>query len=369
MRFTADDHSLAPTGGFNAPIILNVVEAWAKQSTDPQSATYAMTARVKTNIVMGCLDFCHKPPAQVTPQDIQAYQAELEQSDLKPATIYTYLQHVSSFYTWAMKVPGLQEIIKDNPVRLVRPKAPKPYSSEKTKALPDEQVAELVGLVQARADAVLPADPTDIDRIRRIVAKRDLAILLFFLTTGMRRREIIQLKWGQIDLRRDGTLILRTQVKGGGRRALTVEDPTVGQALLDYLRASGRHERMNPDSPLWVRHDRGVARRNLSKAGAPEPAMTSHAFYNNLKSYGKLAGVGDIHPHQTRHTFAAWVGEEAQSMHAVQEALGHENEATTRDYLRAITVEPDRYSKEIVRRLHLAPRPLAARPDDGEEVG
>jgi integrase len=93
--------------------------------------------------------------------------------------------------------------------------------------------------------------------------------------------------------------------------------------------------------------------------------MTSHAFYNNLRMYGKLAGVGDVHPHQTRHTFAAWVGEESGSMHAVQEALGHENEATTRHYLRAIAVEPDRYSAAIVKRLHLRARPRGDR-DEGD---
>src|SRR6476646_2259131 len=97
------------TGDFNAPALLGVVAAWAKQSTDPESAQHAMTVQVKTNIVLSCLDFCHKPPAVVTPHDILAYRAELEASHLKPATVYTYLQHVSSFYTWAMKVPGLQE--------------------------------------------------------------------------------------------------------------------------------------------------------------------------------------------------------------------------------------------------------------------
>lgn len=350
-----DEGDLLPTRiSFKGLALVPVVEAWAKQSTDPASAQHAMTVRVKANIVMSCLDFCGKPPAAVTPHDILAYQAELEASHLKPATVYTYLQHVSSFYTWAMQVPGIQELIRDNPVRLVRPKAPKPYSSEQTKALSDEQVAELVGVVQARADAVLPAEPTDIDVMRRIVAKRDLAILLFFLTTGMRRREIIQLRWGQVELRKGGGLVLRTQVKGGTRRALTIGDPAVGTALLDYLRASGRLERMKALSPLWTRHDRGV---KGTRPGSPEPAMSSHAFYTNLRSYGKLAGVANIHPHQTRHTFAAWIGEESGSMHAVQEALGHENEATTRHYLRAIAVEPDRYSAAIVRRLRLPARP------------
>jgi len=219
---SADSTPLLPRPTtFNGPALLPVVQMWARTTTDPESATRTAIERVKTNVVMGCLDFCHKPPAHITPQDIQAYQADLEADGLKPATVYTYLQHISSFYTWAMRVPGLAEVIRDNPVRLVKPRAPKAYASKKTKALTDEQVAALLHVVETRAQAALPAQPTDIDSMRRLAAKRDLAILLFFLMTGMRRREIIQLHWGDITLRRDGSLVLRTQVKGGRQRAHT----------------------------------------------------------------------------------------------------------------------------------------------------
>ncbi len=55
-------------------------------------------------------------------------------------------------------------------------------------------------------------------------------------------------------------------------------------------------------------------------------------------------------------------------MHAVQEALGHENEATTRHYLRAIALEPDRYRAAIVKRLRLPVR-SADDPDAGDDSG
>ncbi len=78
-----------------------------------------------------------------------------------------------------------------------------------------------------------------------------------------------------------------------------------------------------------------------------------------------MAAVDD--PHGAEYC-AAWVGEESGSMHAVQEALGHENEATTRHYLRAIAVEPDRYSAAIVKRLRLPAR-VAGDYDAAEDLG
>ncbi len=248
-----------------------------------------------------------------------------------------------------MRVPGLADVIRDNPVRLVKPRAPKAYASKKTKALTDEQVAALLHVVETRAQIALPAQPTDIDHMRRLAAKRDLAILLFFLMTGMRRREIIQLHWGDVTLRRDGSLVLRTQVKGGRQRARTLMEPSVQAALRDYLEASARWGRVRDDSPLWTRHDRAGA----SGAGGMKP-LTSHAFYQNLQTYSQEAGLGPLNPHKTRHTYAKWVGEESGSLHAVQEALGHQNIATTKVYLQQIAVEPDHYSSAIAARVRRA---------------
>ncbi|HSH79395.1 MAG TPA: site-specific integrase [Herpetosiphonaceae bacterium] len=343
---------VSTAAGFNAPALLAVVGLWANTTTDQTSPRLRDLLRDKTNVVMGFLDFCHKPPALVTPEDVRAYQADLSADGLQPSTVYTYLQHVSSFYEWAMEVPSLAQAIRANPVRVVRPKAPQAYASKKTKALSDDQVAALLDVVRGRAQAELPPDADELTRRRWIVAKRDLAILLFFLLTGMRRREVIQLHWGDIELRRDGSLVLRTQVKGGRNRTRKVEDASVQTALVDYLRASGRFTTMHDDSPLWARHDRAA-----DKEPRQVKPLTSHAYYQNLQKYAQEALLGRVNPHKTRHTYAAWVGEESGSLHEVQQVLGHRNLNTTRVYLEQIAVEPDRYSSRIARRLGLPTKP------------
>ena len=58
--------------------------------------------------------------------------------------------------------------------------------------------------------------------------------------------------------------------------------------------------------------------------------MTGHAFAKRLKMYARWAGIGDVHLHQTRHTFARWVSESTGSIIETQDALGHRHAATTR---------------------------------------
>ena len=73
----------------------------------------------------------------------------------------------------------------------------------------------------------------------------------------------------------------------------------------------------------------------------------------HLKRYAAEIGRADIHLHQTRHTFARMVGEDAGSLMEVQEALGQKDIATTRVYLERVCTERDTHSRQIARRLGL----------------
>lgn len=70
----------------------------------------------------------------MTPIDVAAWRADLEQRGLAPATVYALVSRLSSWYEWAATIPELAEVIHSNPVKLARPKAPKPYQGEATKA-------------------------------------------------------------------------------------------------------------------------------------------------------------------------------------------------------------------------------------------
>jgi integrase len=251
----------------------------------------------------------------------------LEEKGIKPSTTYQHACLLSSFYFWATRNPEIGQHLRGNPARLARPKAPKPYQTESVKSMSDEEVQALVSGVRRRA---LAGD---------LVGKRDYALLLMYLATGLRRREIIYLR-GE-DVRLDETLTLAYRAKGGDYRSREVREPQVREALLDYLLAAGRIHALKTDAPLWTRHDR---------AGKPGEALSSHCFVKNLKKYAQEAGVKDFHLHRTRHTFARIVSEFTGDITATQNALDHQNRSTTRVYVQRIAVKRDLYSNEISKR-------------------
>jgi integrase/recombinase XerC len=276
----------------------------------------------------GFEEISQKELTTISSPDIKAWTDELKDLGLSNSTIYGKVSKLSSFYDWLLKSELAEEMgILFNPARLARPKAPKAYQTESTQSLSDEEMQALVDVVKAKND---------------VVGKRDYALLVFYLSTGWRRAEIINLRWG--DIKVNGGLLATIKVKGGDIETWMVEDPAVRNALIDYLQASGRLATMQADTPLWTRHDR---------AGSPGDQLTSHAFTANLKRYAKQAGIDDFHLHQLRHTFARVMGEETGSVKAVQEMLGHKNEATTRVYLKRVGVHRDLASKKMVSRFGL----------------
>lgn len=312
-----------------APSLKSAIVLWADARTDAASTRRRDLINDKVRAVGAFFAWVGKPPAKVTPLDVKAWQAQLESRGLAPATVYAMISRLSSFYAWAMKDPAIGKRVRANPVTLARPKAPKAYTSESCQSLDDEQAARLLGWVKEKADA------------GSLIAKRDYALLLFYLATGMRRREVLGLRWGDVKVNGGLALVLRGQVKGGTYRTRELADPRVGEALRDYLQASGRWGTLGPDDPLWTRHD---------QAGKPGEPLDGHSFAANLKRYAAGVGIGAIHLHQLRHTFARWVSEATGSLQATSEALDHANLATTRVYVQAVACKADNYSTAMLDR-------------------
>jgi len=289
---------------------------WA-QSTTREGDRMADLLRDKSRLVQHFFAFVQLQPQQVQPQDVKRWLDELRERGIpttnaagelvagelvagepfSAASVYAAASRVSSFYKWLAKDERLKGIA--NPVELARPSSPRAY--EGSQALTDDELDALLGVVKANADS------------GNLTAKRDYALLLFYVLTGHRREEVIRLTWG--NLKKNGTLTVRFLNKGGD---YTSEEASLlcWDALVDYLDAAGRLDSMTPNSPLWVGHDR---------AGQAGAALSSHAFAKNLKRYARLAGLDAIHVHKIRHTFARLVGEDEGDLTKVQHALGHKN--------------------------------------------
>lgn len=306
----------------------SALSLWADATTDATTRRRDELLKGKPKVIVDFFAFVEKHPGEVSPEDVKRWQRQLE-GRLRPATVYARVSLLSSFYEWMMRDPVLASSVRSNPIRLARPRAPKPYQTESVKSLTDEELIGLVEHVRALAAGA-----------GSLVAKRDYALLRLYVATGWRREEVISLRG--IDVRVADGLIVSGRAKGGHYRAKEVRDPEVKEALLDYLAAAGRMHALKTDGPLWTRHD------NQKLAGEQ---LTSHAFVRNLKLYARAAGLGDFHLHQTRHTFARMVSEETGSISATQDALDHRNRATTSHYVQRIAVKRDLYSQGIAERL------------------
>lgn len=325
----SEELSQALVSANTAAALSTAIAFWAEGSTRVETFERASKLHDKTQVVKGFFAFTGKHPAEVTPEDVRLWREHLESKGQKPATVYARVSRVSAFFKWLMSDPVLGQHIRFNPAVHARPRHPQPYQSESTKALTDEEMRALLEVVRAKAEG------------GSVVAKRDYALLLFFFLTGLRRNEVISLRGRDLE-RKEGRLVIKYRRKGGKFVGREVGDASVYEALVDYLKAAGRDGVLGTERPLWTRHDR---------AGRPGAPLSSRAFAENLKDYARAAGIEHIHVHQTRHTYARIVAEETGSFQETQEALDHENAATTRVYVQRITVKADKHGDKVAQRI------------------
>ncbi len=123
--------------------------------------------------------------------------------------------------------------------------------------------------------------------------RRDQALLRLFMDTGMRRGEMAGLTLEDVDFDQDVARVL-----GKGRRPRACPfGARAGQALDRYLRS--RANRPEAALPwLW-----------LGKKGR----LTDSGILQVVRRRGVEAGLGQIHPHQLRHSFAHdWLAQGGQ---------------------------------------------------------
>lgn len=133
-------------------------------------------------------------------------------------------------------------------------------------------------------------------RGKDFVSRRDAAIIMVFLDTGMRLSECANINYAEkeqdsdVDFTQD---VLHITVKGGRQRTAPFGNKT-GLALDRYLRvraALRAQARLPVDGPLWL----GSLRKDR---------LTISGIAQMLERRCKEAGLPHINPHQFRHTFA-----------------------------------------------------------------
>jgi len=132
-------------------------------------------------------------------------------------------------------------------------------------------------------------------------------IVITALNTGMRKSEILSLKWDNIDLKNG--FILLDKTKNGERREIPIND-TLKYTLKGIMRRL--------DIP-YVFHD-------------PKSCKPYRDIKRSFQGACRRAGIKDFHFHDLRHTFASHLVMAGVDITTIKELLGHKTLAMTLRY-------------------------------------
>lgn len=148
--------------------------------------------------------------------------------------------------------------------------------------------------------------------------KRDYALILMLMKTGIRRAELVALNRADVKMM-DGHHVAVIEHGKGDKRRIVKLRVDVYRALEEYLKARG-----DEGEALFVSFRRGDH--------PTHSRMTDKAVELLVKKYAP-AGI-ELSPHGLRATFATLALEGEASLHQVQYALGHKDPRTTERYQR-----------------------------------
>lgn len=154
--------------------------------------------------------------------------------------------------------------------------------------------------------------------------KRDYAILLTLLYTGLRRSECASLTKGQLrEAQGHHVFVLEEMDTKSGEPALVKVPAKVWRAIMDYLESSAR-KGTSSNAPLFAAFHRGD--RPI------EEAISGMVIYRVVKEYAKLAGLDKLLPHGMRASFVTLSIDGGAPLHKVARDARHKDSRMTEHY-------------------------------------
>jgi len=194
-------------------------------------------------------------------EHIESFLIALQEAGRAPATVSNRYRALQQFFTYL----AAEGEVPESPMRRMSP----PQVPERpVNVLSEDELRALLATCKGRAFESL----------------RDETIIRLFVDTGMRRAELLGLRVEDLDLDQDVAIVVG---KGRPQRACPYGHKT-GLVLDRSLRARARHVRAELPA-LWL------ARRST---------LNASGLATMLHRRGLRAGIGHVHPHQLRHTFA-----------------------------------------------------------------
>lgn len=208
------------------------------------------------------------------------------------------------------------------------------------RALEDAVAKGIIDRNPAERAYTAPKAPTDVRAwdieelgtfIRATVDERLSALWRVAATTGMRRGEILGLRWTDVDLQQGSLSVVQARVRGDSRVETTSTKSDRGRRSIDldpttvsHLRAHRKQqmaERLEA-GPAWIESEFVFTR---SDGGPLDPDVVSQKFNRIVKA----TGLRRIRLHDLRHTMVTLWLKAGEPSYVVSRRVGHASEAFT----------------------------------------
>jgi integrase/recombinase XerD len=233
---------------------------------------------------------------RVRREDITGFVAQLREDGLAPSTIERKVAAVKGFHRFVVR----EGISANHPsARVPLPKVP-------------ERLPDVISIEDAERLLAQPFPDS-------AAGLRDRAILETLYGCGVRVGELVGLDTGDVDL--EGGF-LRVLGKGSKERFVPVGG-VAAHAIAAY-RSRGRpfltpRRSMRSATSALFLNTRGGR-------------LSRQSVFKIVREYGARVGLGELHPHTLRHSFATHLLEGGADLRALQEMLGHADISTTPVY-------------------------------------
>ena len=278
----------------------------------------------------------HVRISTVVRRDVQAWQRALVDGGLAPSTVNNHLASLSAFTTWVeMLAPEL--FPAGDPAKGIKelrlpPLEPRAFLEAQVRSLKNvcdrlERFHELKGRGWKRNDGRSPAHA----RGRPV---RDRAIVFVFLSTGLRREELVTLDLGQVQPNepkrlRTARLVRVRGVKGkGGTERNVFLSKDAREALAEYLETERPTDasKATESEALFLSAVGTPARRADGRLSvrAVNLLLERIGRWHDAEVLDPTRNISPLRPHDLRHTFAyRLAAETGKDAYELERRLGH----------------------------------------------
>jgi len=250
--------------------------------------------------------------AKLKPMQIQAFEARLLESGrikgpggLSAQTVL----HIHRVFSEALGQAVRWQLLAVNPALAVQP----PRAKRPELTIPDAETVERI-VETAKGTSIYVA-------------------VLLAAATGMRRGEILGLRWSEVDLQQGVVRVVTTYQRS--RRGLEFADPKTQRArrtialppfAVEVLRRHQRHQTARKLAAGRAWHDSNL----VTELGDGRPLDPSE-FTRKFADLAKRAGAPGVRLHDMRHAFATMLLNSGVHPKIASEALGHSTVGITLD--------------------------------------